>query len=93
MIGEGEVNGTGPKGTREGEPGVYTRGSEEGVGQVNGPVEVGCGCHFFGVGDDPHGVGTMVVYVEVPGSQAGEINVGEGVGGSTDFVDPGRERE
>ena len=31
----------------------------------------------------------MVVYVEVPGSQAGEINVGEGVGGVGRFGGPG----
>ena len=86
--GEGEVNGAGPKGAREGEPGVNTRGVEEGVGQVSGPVEVRCGGFFFGTGDDPQGVDSMVVYVEVPGSQAEEINVGEGVGGVNRFHRP-----
>ena len=63
-------------------------GVEEGVGQVSGPVEVRCGGFFFGTGDDPLGVDTMVVYIEVPGSQAGEINIGEGVGGVDLFGSP-----
>ena len=90
-IGESEVNGAGPKGPREGESGVYTRGVEEGVGQVSGPGEVGCGGFFFGAGDNPQGVDSVVVYVEVPGSQAGEVDVGEGVGGADRFCRP-RER-
>ena len=32
----------------------------------------------------------MVVYVEVPGSQAGEVNVREGVGGVDRFRRPGK---
>ena len=80
-IGEGQVDGTGPEGAREGQPGVNARGVEEGVGQVGGPVEVGCRGFFFRAGGDSQRVGSVVVYVKVPGNQAGEVNIREGGGG------------
>ena len=52
-VGESEVNGAGSKGAREGEPGVDTRGVEEGVDQVGGRVEIGCRGFLLRAGDDP----------------------------------------
>ena len=75
------------------EPGVYARGVEEGVGQIGGPIKIRSRGLFFRAGGYPQGVGGRVVYVEVSGNQAGEVNVGEASDGSTDLVDPGRERE
>ena len=56
---------------------------------MSGPVEIGCGGFFFQAGDDPQGVDSMVVYVKVPGSQAGEIKVGKVVGVVDRFGGPG----
>ena len=47
---------------------------------MGGPVEVGCGSFPFRAGDDSSGVDSMVVYIKVPGNQAGEGNVREGFG-------------
>ena len=41
------------------------------------------------MGDNPQGVDSVVVYVKVPGDQAGEVNVGEGIEGADRFGGPG----
>ena len=51
-VGEGEVDGAVPDGAREREPSIDTRDVEERVGQVGGPVEIGCGGFLLGAGDD-----------------------------------------
>ena len=52
-IGKGQVDGTGPEGAREGEPGVDARGVEEGVGQIGCSVEIWCRGLSFRAGSDP----------------------------------------
>ena len=88
-IGEGQVDSTGPEGAREGEPGVDARSVEEGVGQVGGPIEIGCRGLLLRAGGYSQRFGSGVLYVEVPGNQAGEVNVREGVGRAHRLGGPG----